>query len=316
MLVEYVACKYSRLRWKPTPNGYSGDKVVVGGTWDNDQHNKLVVWVVEGSDESYELKVQQEKAIAGDVTRINDFGGKFMAVTTTAGSVLVYALPENELELVGGHANLHNGSCSDVGSVEIEELVTSGEDGKLNFINTDDSVVKQSIQVSETALECLDVLSSHQIICGNQVGHLKVIDSRKKSGSALSLASNDVSGISAVLCVKRNPSNAHIVASGNDEGRLCLWDLRKTSSLLIQLEAHQSFITDMYYEEKDAHSLLTSSDDGQLLQWNIQPNMEFENCNPVLGDAGASPISCFHLNSDREIVCGADNETITIGRLA
>lgn len=98
------------------------------------------------------------------------------------------------------------------------------------------------------------------VAVGNSAGHLKVVDCRK--GDVVMSLPNTLSQITVV---RRNPSNGHLVASGNDMGNVCLFDLRNTGSVLIQFSAHDSLLTELQYKQSENNVILSSSLDGQLL---------------------------------------------------
>jgi len=58
------------------------------------------------------------------------------------------------------------------------------------------------------------------------------------------------------------PVGEHGVASGDDDGRVQVWDVRQRASVL-QFEEHSDFVSDMLYTENN-HTLMCTSGDGYL----------------------------------------------------
>jgi WD40 repeat protein len=311
MLIEYVGSKFSRLRWKAAQVP-STEGVFVAGTWDNGPTNKLAVYSVDSSNPSaVEFVARHQVGVRGDVTQICTFQQDHVAAVTTTGQLSLYSLPEHQLlkqhELIVGNKTVVN----DVAYSDFtKELITCDGDGNVDIFNVESGSLNTGINLSQTSLECVDVMSGHQVILGNSAGHLKVLDTRQRSPS-MSLPGT----LSAVLSVRRNPSNNHVVASGNAKGQVCLWDLRQTTSLLLQLDAHTSSITDMYYDQKDGSAFYSSANDGQLLKWNIEANMTLQQVDCICGKPNGPPISSFDINYDNDLIFTADNETLGFGQL-
>jgi WD40 repeat protein len=90
-------------------------------------------------------------------------------------------------------------------------------------------------------------------------------------GSDRSLQQRDVIANEAVWkqrCAHKSainvliPVGEHGVASGDDDGRVQVWDVRQQASVL-QFEEHADFLSDLLYREHD-HSLACTSGDGYL----------------------------------------------------
>ena len=312
MLVEYVSCKYSRLRWQ---SSNVNENIFIAGTWDNGPNNKLEVWSAHDAMSDSELDQLDRHGstpFVGDVTQLCPFYNSMLAVSSSTGSLSVYTIKTVELDCNHSWQSLHDGSCNDVVyHSDTKELIACGDDGNITLIKLDDtSAAPVKIKVSETSVQCLDVLSRQQVVCGNSAGHLKLFDMRRRE-CAMSMPGS----LSSVLCVKRNPGNAHIVSSGNEIGELCVWDLRKTSSL-VQMAAHSGAFTDLSYDETMANILYSSSNDGRLIRWNIEPNSTCSSADCIAGKERKDlPISSFNISRSNKLIFASDNETIIYGQL-
>jgi WD40 repeat protein len=274
-----------------------------------------MVWSVDtarGSD-SLELKLNHEVPVKGDVSQICTFGENLVMVTSSSGSASLYQLPHKQLEELNTWPHLHQYSCTDVvHNATDNSLLTCGQDGFVNKIPLDHlSNPIKSKSLTQCSLECIDILSPNEAICGTESGHIKVFDDRKGE-AVLSLQGVQQS---IITCIQRNPSIGHILATGNDSGHLSLWDLRNASSLLMHISAHDALITELQYKQNENNIVMTSSFDGQLLKWNLTPTCQLTSVESVMGREGGPSINSFHVNSKDQVVFGADNEVLYFGQL-
>lgn len=317
MFIEYPGCNISAVRL-----ARNDDQEVtwVTGTAHDGSSNKLIVWtsgkcpqVMNGSS-TCELKQQSEENFRGDVTRVCPFKGSMVAAASSDGHITVYNLNSYQLDQVC-QTNVFPSSCNDVVWSELNHsLIAAGDDGQVSFLELSRLSAKpKSVKISQTPITSLDLVSSNEIICGNSAGHLKVIDMRK--GTVVMSLPNTLSSIQVV---KRNPSNGHLVVSGNESGNVCLWDLRSEGSILVQFSAHDSLITELQYKENESNIIISSSLDGQLLKWNLLPSCQLQSVDSLVSPQSAAgpSITCFHLNPlGNEIVYGTDNEVLSFTSL-
>lgn len=80
---------------------------------------------------------------------------------------------------------------------------------------------------------------------------------------------------SSILTCKNNPIKDHIVASGDDDGRIKIWDLRMRNTLLLELQhndnrfnnkAHVKSCNDLTWSE-NGNQLISIGLDGKILKW-------------------------------------------------
>ncbi|XP_066502467.1 WD repeat-containing protein 55 [Hoplias malabaricus] len=107
--------------------------------------------------------------------------------------------------------------------------------------------------------------------------------------------------INALLLVDEN-----VLATGDDEGTLKVWDMRKGTSFM-SLKHHEDYISDIAIDQ-GKKTLLTSSGDGTLGVFNIK-RRRFELLSEVQnGDLTSVSI----LKRGRKVVCGSSEGTIYI----
>ncbi|KAI1301623.1 Nucleoporin Nup43 [Halotydeus destructor] len=311
MLLEYISSKLSSVRWKSLSSNGTGSNVIIGGTWDNTPCNKVIAWSVNTFQApTVEIQHESEAEVNSDVNRICTFMDRFAVVSLGSGDVVLFNINDGKLGEAQQWKSIHDGVCTDIVFLEqSKELISCGEDGHLNQLTLDGRHKKCS-KISATNLECLDVLSAHEVITGNSAGYLKVYDTRGSN-----VVHSFAGALQIVTSVKKHPSNPHIVASGNELGEVWLWDLRNSSSVLMKLVSHAAAITDMQYDPRNGNCLYSSSNDGQILKWTIQPDFQIGSLDCIHGRVGGHAISSFHASLDDEICFASDNEVLGFGSL-
>ncbi|RWS01978.1 hypothetical protein B4U79_18531 [Dinothrombium tinctorium] len=319
MLIEYVCNKLSRVRWRPVSDALiqpGFETSFICGTVDGGECNKLMLWSLETSsvDESVDICLRHELPFRGDVTQIIAFDNlAFVTSNVGTGNLYRFSEPSGKLIEMQKWDNLDAYGCTDaVYAPSLNSVIICGKEGAIRIvdINSLNNEPKKSKILSQTSLECIEFLSQNEVIVGNESGHLKVLD----------LRTNDVSmslgySLCIVSCVKKNPSNNHIIASGNDVGVVSLWDLRNNASHLLHISAHSSLISELHYKENENNTIITSSYDGQLLKWILSPSSQFKKVDSIMGKDGDSPINSFHININNDLIFSTDNEALYFGQL-
>src|SRR5690349_23930765 len=108
MFVDYVGCKFSRLRWKSRVSE-SQSKTFIGGTWDNGLKNQLVVWTLKLQNSSAEFIRSSQRDVVGDVSQITCSAENLIATATNRGQLELYSIPNEELIPIKQWADIHDG---------------------------------------------------------------------------------------------------------------------------------------------------------------------------------------------------------------
>ncbi|RWS31264.1 hypothetical protein B4U80_13175 [Leptotrombidium deliense] len=321
MIVEYVSQKINAIRWRSTTDAMfrsAFESTFVCGTTDNchkSDTNKVILGSVDSAiDDTVDISFKHELPIRGDVTRVITFNDILSLVTSNAGDARLYQINEtgDKLSEIKVWYKLDEFGCMDAVHISPSTAVICGKEGIIKSVDVvkTDSDPQSSKVISQTSLECIEQLSPNEVIVGNESGLLKVIDLRT-SDSTMSLGYN----LSIITCVKRNPSNRHIIASGNDSGVLSLWDLRSNASHLLHVAAHNALISELQYKENDNNTIITSSNDGQLLKWTLTPSSQFEKVDAIMGKEGDPAVNSFHINMNNDIIFSTDNEVLYFGQM-
>ena len=322
LVVRHPACKLSAVRFLDDPTDVQQRRFVTG-SWEQ-LVNSLHLWSASRDGVRQLHRLTHE---AGDVCAIQPLNGGLVATASSSGSLSVYYMDGEELKQVS-ERSVSKAVLTSLASAD-DGVISGGEDGVLSFLSVDklSGPVKQQV-VCDIPITCLDALSGSQVLCGNTAGSVKAVDSR-----SLNVASSLTNSSSPVVVVRRNPSNPHLIVSlpscllfpltltivtgqacGTQSGSLCLWDVRKADSALLQLAAHSACVTELQYKENETNVIFSSALDGKLIRWNLLPTCEVTGAEAIVSPQSlAGPaITCFHLHrSFNELVLATDKEVLS-----
>lgn len=64
-----------------------------------------------------------------------------------------------------------------------------------------------------------------------------------------------------------HPTQSHILATGNEDGSMHLWDMRQDKQPVSVLEGHCASISELLFHPSNPDFMFTCSLDGSVLQW-------------------------------------------------
>lgn len=124
-----------------------------------------------------------------------------------------------------------------------------------------------------STIHAVTYLRTTEILTVNSIGQLKLWDFRQQSDSPSQILS--LSGDRVPLhCVDRHPNQQHIVATGGQDGMLCVWDVRQGNSPFSLMEAHSAEMWEVHFHPTNPDHLFTCSEDGSLLHWETSSHSE------------------------------------------
>lgn len=273
LTVKFVSKKISKVRWRP-----KSSSVFVTGSWDDDE-NVVCVWKcpsphinseVEGLDIG-EPRLLNTLKFAGSVTDLKVVSDDLIFASSSLGSLCMLKYSEDKLLHAHAWENLHHfskGTASATGlSVKGNDIASVGEDGRLCIINFKTQQKVKEIESSDLcSFTTVCYLRHHEIVLGNSVGYLRLLDLRSPSTtpSCLLLVSREQSG---VWSMGVHPSQTHVVATGHEDGSLCVWDMRQDRQPVALLQAHSAAVSELLFHPTHPDFLYTCSLDGCVLQW-------------------------------------------------
>ncbi|XP_055887410.1 nucleoporin Nup43-like isoform X2 [Biomphalaria glabrata] len=355
--VKFVSKKISKIRWRPKSDVKSAPSTIfVTGSWD-DQQNTICVWDLrdriaasdDRDDEISALDHEPQKTFempyAGDVLDLQYLSSNTFAVASSTGAVTVLKHLSSSETLAhlctwDKHHQFKTGSpaaCTCLAPRGDEWIATGGEDGQIVIVALEQRQPVQTLADSCT-INDLTFLKQSEILSVNSFGQLKTFDLRqdpKQQAQIFSVTENHT----PLLCLDKHPGQAHIVATGGEDGMLTIWDLRQEKFPMTLLEAHTGAMWEVKFHPHNPNHLFTCSDDGSLWHWDgsstdpvssftgtkgkdstrqggaiVSPWLSLETSRHKLDISSLLPNKSLPVNSldidTSTLLCGTDSETI------
>uniref|UniRef100_A0A3B4YDR5 Nucleoporin 43 n=1 Tax=Seriola lalandi dorsalis TaxID=1841481 RepID=A0A3B4YDR5_SERLL len=258
---KYVSQKISKTRWKPVSySSLQQPEVFATGSWDNED-NKISFWSIgnhggPGMEDGFEGDPQLlcEHKHDGDVLDLQ-------TISVSQHWTRAHRYP------------CDNAPCTGV-VCSSPEIVTVGEDGRIIVFRADQEGVIRVIENADSStIHAVTYLRTTEILTVNSIGQLKLWDFRQQSNSPSQILS--LSGDRVPLhCVDRHPNQQHIVATGGQDGMLCVWDVRQGNTPFSLMEAHSAEMWEVHFHPTNPDHLFTCSEDGSLLHWETSSHSE------------------------------------------
>ncbi|XP_065837655.1 nucleoporin Nup43-like [Oscarella lobularis] len=357
-VATYVGQKVSAVRWRPTFKSIEESTGFVSGGWD-DEPNKVCFWTIEHEEERFlrdfatsivptESKLAASAPVAdgGNVTDIQFLDpDRFLAALST-GTVQLWSQRDSmgEISLVEEYrwSDLHrhrrgSASCTCLAvnhEVNSLDVVTGGEDGRILVLRPGASGPIQEIQETEsTAINGISFTKATEVVTVGMAGQLKLWDFREDSRRRASKIMHMLLEPSALLCVDCHPDQWHLVAAGNQDGVLSIWDLRQEKYPVSLMESHSANVWEVKFHRHYPNNLFSCSDDGSVLHWDasavtpVRSSDESSIYSPWLADNASSSSSDIQVSHmlphhklpvhsldilSRHLVCGSDSEAVVV----
>ncbi|XP_050304526.1 nucleoporin Nup43 [Anthonomus grandis grandis] len=334
----FISEKISKIRWKPETLGES--HFFITGSVDNDT-NKIRLWDAYENieeDDVYSFNVA-EYPYCGDVTELKFLNSEYFASSSSSGSVHLFSVAVSD---VGESYIKHHRTWKDIHYFKNSEpspstaltfhendIVTVGEDGRINVLNAQSENIVRTIDNADScSIQCVIFIRHNEVLTSNLRGQMKVWDLRSNSNKAAStfmLSGDQVTP----TCLTFYPTQRHIIIAGDELGALTSWDLRVNTYPVNVLNAHEGSISEISFHPDDPDHLFTCSSAGELWHWstknknkysidlqqeesnvwlapeNVKNKMEVLTLMPTL----AKPINTLDI-SNCKVLCGCDNEAI------
>uniref|UniRef100_A0A4W3HL23 Nucleoporin 43 n=1 Tax=Callorhinchus milii TaxID=7868 RepID=A0A4W3HL23_CALMI len=245
------------------------------------QENKVCLWAIQdtgssGMDEQYEGDPQLLCEIKhdGDVMDLQFLDQERIVTASSTGSVNIFRHHQNSQTLSVHHHwdRAHYNSCDNAPCTGLvcngSEIITVGEDGRINHFRADQKDPVRTIDNADSStLHAVTFLRINEILTVNSIGQLKIWDFRQPGNEASRIFS--LTGDRVPLhCVDRHPNQQHIVATGGQDGMLCIWDVRQGNMPVSLLEAHFTEMWEVHFHPSNPDHLFSCSEDGSVWHWN------------------------------------------------
>ncbi|KFM63096.1 Nucleoporin Nup43, partial [Stegodyphus mimosarum] len=275
MKIKFVSRKISRIRWLP-----KSTSMFVTGSYDDDENN-ICMWkfpdqtqMNDGTDDCLkddEPNVISKEKFTGSVTDLEVLSEDLIFASSSVGSLCIFKYAEEKVQCTHTWENVHHfkrGTAAATGiAVKGQDISSVGEDGRLCIFNF---IVNKKVREIESSnlcsLTCVSYLRHQEVVAGNSLGYLRLWDLRSCSDSPgrLLMISREQTGVSSMNV---HPTQSHILATGHEDGSLCIWDMRQEKRPMSLLEGHSAAITDLLFHPVNPDFLYTCSLDGTVWQW-------------------------------------------------
>ncbi|XP_027008260.1 nucleoporin Nup43 isoform X2 [Tachysurus fulvidraco] len=210
---------------------------------------------------------------SGDVLDLQFLDQDRLVTASSTGSVTVYKVhPANHTLSVAHvwdrvhHYERANAPCTGV-ACNSPDLVSVGEDGRVVLYKADQRGVVRVIENADSStIHGVTFLRTTEVLTVNSIGQLKLWDFRQQGNEPAQILA--ITGDRVPLhCVGRHPNQQHIVATGGQDGMLCIWDVRQGNMPFSLMEAHSAEMWEVHFHPTNPDHLFTCSEDGSLLHW-------------------------------------------------
>ncbi|KFP03275.1 Nucleoporin Nup43, partial [Calypte anna] len=255
------------------------------------QDNRISIWSVGefgnvGLNGEYQGEPQLLCDIRhnGDVMDMQFLDQERIVVASSTGTVTIFRHHQNNQTLSANQrwekAHYHvdqNTSCGGAACTGVicsnPEIVTVGEDGRINHFRADQKDAIRTIDNADSStLHAVTFLRTTEILTVNSIGQLKIWDLRQQRNEPSQIFS--LTGDRVPLhCVDRHPNQQHIVATGGQDGMLSIWDIRQGSMPVSLLNAHEAEMWEVHFHPSNPDHLFTCSEDGALWHWDTSTDI-------------------------------------------
>ncbi|XP_006792788.1 nucleoporin Nup43 [Neolamprologus brichardi] len=277
---KYVSQKISKTKWRPVSHSdLQLPEIFATGSWDNED-NRISIWSIGSNlstsmEDGFEGDPQLicEHKHDGDVLDLQFLDQDRIVTASSTGAVTIFRHHQNSQTISVSQlwARAHRYPCDNAPCTGVvcssPEIVTVGEDGRIVVFRADQEGVVRVIENADSStIHAVTYLRTTEILTVNSIGQLKLWDFRQQSNSPSQILS--LSGDRVPLhCVDRHPNQQHIVATGGQDGMLCVWDVRQGNTPFSLMEAHTAEMWEVHFHPTNPDHLFTCSEDGSLLHW-------------------------------------------------
>ncbi|XP_018599193.1 nucleoporin Nup43 [Scleropages formosus] len=284
---KFVSQKISKTRWRPvSSSSLQQPDIFATGSWDNEE-NKLSLWSVgELGLSSMEEDMEGDPQLLcdirhkGDVLDLSFLDQERIVTASSTGAVTIFRHHPNSQTLSVSQLwdRAHHYPCDSAPCTGVvcnsPEIVTVGEDGRIILFRVDHKSILRTIENADSStIHAVTFLRTTEVLTVNSIGQLKLWDFRQQGNDPVQILY--LTGDRVPLhSVDRHPNQQHIVATGGQDGMLCIWDVRHGSIPFSLMEAHSAEMWEVHFHPSNPDHLFTCSEDGSLLHWESCTNSD------------------------------------------
>uniref|UniRef100_T1JAS8 POPDC1-3 domain-containing protein n=1 Tax=Strigamia maritima TaxID=126957 RepID=T1JAS8_STRMM len=348
---KFTSHKVRKIRWQPiSKNCFDVPNQFVTGSWDETE-NVISLWSFLSNRPErsayMDPKLLHSTKHTGDVTELKFVNVETLVTGSSKGAVYVYEFRNQSLTIVHQWLAVHQFedhenskfpcSCTSLDTYE-NSIITAGEDGKVSLLNCDRLNVIRKLEATDiSTINCVKFLNQFHVVTANMRGQMKLWDLRER-GDAPSRKFVMVGECVGLNCLSQHPHQHQVVATGGEDGTLCIWDTRQEKYPVNVLSAHDSSMLEIKFHPHDPNHMFTCAQNGSVWHWDcssINKNASLltkgksmdviPDANPWLACSAAKhrleicsllPTSFLGVNSidieKNALLCGSDNEAFYI----
>merc|ERR1712137_687413 len=212
----------------------------------------------------------------------------------------------------------HEGVATAVDVVKgSNEIASAGEDGRVNRYSIQQGKLVSAPLKSGQSITAMKLQNDiDKFFTASTSGNLRFWDTKQAQQKPVVNVKGEGSG--AIHSLDIHPSRPTVVATGNEDGSITIWDIRNFSHQLCKYKHHQLSVWEVQFHPTVPDYILSGGDDGDLLLWDfhsptsIQTQYAGKDLLPV-HRLLHSPLSLntFSVHKDHNVlIAGSDNEVL------
>lgn len=215
-------------------------------------------------------------------------------------------------------------------NADFDEICSVNESGVVSFVRMARSsggpssagTIASAVQFFKykelCALNSVLYLKQFEIAIADSLGRVKIWDTRNKdqNRSAMTLLLDGES--SSIQCLANHPNQQHIIACGNLNGFIFIYDVRNQKKPFIMSHAYSEPVIEVCFHPLSIDNLLSCSFNGSLRYWNVTSRNEFSgwddrsvNSENLLPE-NKYPINSFDINAENVLAVNANYNLIKV----
>ncbi|CAF0775441.1 unnamed protein product [Brachionus calyciflorus] len=272
----YLNFNASKVRWLSNSKVMPTNLFCIGS---GENLQNVSVWKMDQNQVDFEPQLLCESdSLDGMVTEIKAKNSEEIFVSTSNGSVyhFKYSHFDQKLSLITkwSSAESHTENLNFINSFDFnsdcDELCYVTENGTINFIRLHSQTNNvNTLDYNELcSLNSVLYLKQFEIAVGDSLGRVKIWDARSRDNKKSSLTLYLEGESSPIVCMANHPNQQHMVACGNLNGILSIYDVRSNKRPFIMSHNHSEPIMEVCFHPFSSDNLISCSFDGSLWFWN------------------------------------------------
>ncbi|KYR01424.1 WD40 repeat-containing protein [Tieghemostelium lacteum] len=276
--IQYISQKLNKIRYYSKSIIEHGNQLSLFATGSiNSQQlskNKISIWSYDcrllDNNDSKILNSINHSGIVTDLKFFEYNNQPAILSGSSDGSLSFYLfnLQNNQIKLLKRWESLHN-HC-ELNALDLNfdlNLATVGSDGNLNILNLDSILPYYTIKnVDGLNVRSVKYQSKNELVTSGCNSILKFWDIRVSNRSPPIKVIKPLSPNQQVNSLSVHPDQTHIIATGNSDGSVTLFDFRN-SFAIDQNTLHSAPVWEISFNKLNSNQLYSCSEDGSIISY-------------------------------------------------